>query len=358
MNKSVDIHAASSPIYPGSIAEELDRFIHAHSYSRLVILADTHTSEKCIPLLKETAISNADIIEIDAGEENKNIDICIGIWSMMNDFEIDRHSLLINLGGGMIMDIGGFAASVYKRGIDFVHIPTSLLGMVDASIGGKTGIDMNQLKNQIGTFTQAKAVFIDPVFLQTLPEREMQAGYAEMIKHALIADAGYFRQIKKNLFSTHPDILLSLIEQSIGIKNKIVSQDPYEQGLRKLLNFGHTIGHAIESYSLANDEFPLNHGEAIAIGMCCEARLSFTKNSLAEKEMNEIIDLIYRHYPSYQIEESEFDIFIQFMKNDKKNKSGQICFSLLKHIGAAGYNCVCNEEELTEALRYYNNLNK
>src|SRR5690606_32174448 len=206
-----------------------------------------------------------------AGEENKNIDFCIGIWKMLLDFGAERNSLLINLGGGVVTDMGGFAASTYKRGIDFVQIPTTLLSQVDASIGGKTGIDLDTVKNIIGTFTQPEAVYINVDFLNTLDKRQLVSGFAEMIKHDFIFDASYFEDLKGFSFD-RPDE--DLIYRSVGIKNEVVKQDPKESGLRKILNFGHTIGHAVETYSIDNDDNPLLHGEAIAVGMICEAYLS------------------------------------------------------------------------------------
>jgi 3-dehydroquinate synthase len=340
------------PIFISDISERLSEFLNSGEYSKTIVLVDSHTSEHCLPLLNLSVdrIADCDIIEIDPGETNKNIDICIGILSMMNDFEMDRNSLLINLGGGMVCDMGGFAASVYKRGIDFIHIPTSLLAMADASIGGKTGLDLNSIKNLIGTFADPKAVFIDPDFLITLPERELISGYAEIIKHSLIADADQFNSVKKHkLDIPSPE----LIRDSVNIKNNIVSQDPYEQGIRKVLNFGHTIGHALESFSLQNDEDHLLHGEAIAIGMICESFLSHKKNGLPDKQLKEICDFLFFNFPSYKIGEEDYDTLIELMKKDKKNKKSAIQFSLLKEIGKCDYDIVCREDDIIEALDFY-----
>src|SRR5690554_475947 len=215
----------------------LQRFLKERDYSKVFILVDRNTGEYCLPILQQQLadLTDYDIIEVDPGEENKNIDFCIGIWKMMIDFGADRKSLLINLGGGVVTDMGGFTASTFKRGFDFVHIPTTLLSQVDASVGGKTGIDMDEVKNIIGTFTQPQAVFINADFLKTLDKRQLISRYAEMIKHAFIFDVEYFQEVKGIDFDL---INEDLIYQSVEIKNKVVTQDPKEQGLRKILNLG------------------------------------------------------------------------------------------------------------------------
>jgi 3-dehydroquinate synthase len=299
-------------------------------------------------------LDNYDIIEINAGEESKDIDFCIGIWKMLIDFGADRKSLMINLGGGVISDLGGFAASTFKRGIDFVHVPTTLLSQVDASVGGKTGIDIDSIKNIIGTFTQPKAVFIAYDFLKTLPERQILSGLAEMLKHGLIVDASYWNQLK-NSDLTFPSV--ELIYHSIGIKNKVVIEDPKENGIRKSLNFGHTIGHAVETYSLLkNDGTALSHGEAIAIGMICESYLSHKKTGLSTAELNEIVDVITKLYPKYLLEESANAELYALMQKDKKNQNGQINCTLLTHIGQYSIDNICTEAELCESLAFYATL--
>lgn len=353
--KNKHIQTSDYPIYFGSVGEELSNFLASHSWSKIVILTDTNTSSKCLPVLNTLCnlTGNYDIIEIDAGEENKNIDICIGIWSMMNDFEMDRHSLLINLGGGMISDIGGFAASAFKRGIDFIHIPTSLLSMTDAAIGGKTGIDFNLYKNSIGTFATPRAVFIDPLFLNTLSRRDFNSGWVEMIKHGLIANEIYFQKLIQNDQTTD---LLSNIYQSVEIKTSITEEDPKEQGKRKVLNFGHTIGHAIETYSLQQNNIPLLHGEAIAIGMICEALLSNKIGSLTTDELNQVTKYLIPYCASYTLAETEYPLIINILKKDKKNKGDLIYFALLDKIGQASYDHIGNEEDLIDALKFYHKL--
>lgn len=335
---------------------ELGKYIAAGSYSKILVLVDSNTSEACLPIITEAlpALQDYDIIEVDPGEENKNIDFCIGIWKMMLDFKADRNSLLINLGGGVITDMGGFAASTFKRGIDFVHVPTTLLSQVDASVGGKTGIDMDQVKNIIGTFSQPKGVFIEASFLKTLGKRQVRSGFAEIIKHGLIYDAAFFdrlRQIKPE------QVTPGIIYRSVEIKNEVVTADPFEKGLRKILNFGHTIGHAIESYSLKNDSDPLLHGEAIAIGFICESFLSFKDKGLPEADLKLITDTIFSYYPKYNISESTYSELISLMQNDKKNQAGQINFSLLKSIGDCGTDSYCSTKDIIRSLEYYSACN-
>jgi len=349
------LNSISYPIYFNNTLTELVNFIKKGNYSRFFVLTDENTAKHCLPIIRKQIddLDNFDIIEINSGEESKNIDFCVGVWKMLIDFSADRQSLLINLGGGVISDLGGFAASTYKRGIDFVHIPTTLLSQVDASVGGKTGIDMDNIKNIIGTFTQPKAVFIDHAFLQTLPPRQILSGLAEMLKHGLIADAGYWNLLK-NSDLKKPSA--ELVYKSVEIKNKVVIEDPHEKGIRKSLNFGHTIGHAIETYSLVNDKNPLTHGEAIAIGMICEAKLSNLKIGLSDVDLNEITETIGELYSAYQIPESCYEELYSIMLKDKKNNAGKINCTLLTNIGQCRIDNVCTEKELCESLRYYATL--
>lgn len=346
------LQGTSYPIFFENSLRQLGEFIKGGSYSKILVLADTNTEEHCLPLLRAALpdLQDFDVIEIDPGEENKNIDFCIGIWKMMLDFRADRNSLLINLGGGVITDIGGFAASTFKRGIDFVQVPTTLLSQVDASVGGKTGIDMDHVKNIIGTFAQPKAVFIEPAFLETLSSRQICSGFAEIIKHGLIYDRQFFNRI----LETAPGrVNADVIYRSVEIKNEVVNIDPYERGLRKILNFGHTIGHAIESYSLKHDNDPLLHGEAIAIGFICEAFLSSRRNGLPESELAEIKSFVFKHFPKYDLKRESFKDLMELMRNDKKNRDGQINFSLLSRIGHCDPDIFCGESDIIESLDYY-----
>jgi len=350
-----EIKSNGYSVYFDDELRSLKSFLENSSYSKIFFLTDLNTSEHCLPLINKhlPGLDKYDIIEIDPGEENKNIDYCIGVWRMLLDFGADRNSLLINLGGGVVTDMGGFAASTYKRGIDFIQIPTTLLSQVDASVGGKTGIDLGSVKNIVGTFTQPKAVFISLEFLSTLDSRQLKSGFAEVIKHGLIADSAYFSTIK-SADPLKPDT--ELIKRSVEIKNEVVIADPYEKGLRKTLNFGHTIGHAIETYSLKNDSDPLLHGEAIALGMICEAYLSYKYNTLPGSELDELIIFIRSIYPDYSFQTLIYEEVIEYMKNDKKNMDMQIGFSLLSKIGACDFNLYLSEVQIKESMDFYNNL--
>lgn len=334
---------------------ELVKFVKNGNYSRVFILTDENTAEHCLPLVKPhfDGMDNFDILEISSGEENKNIDFCIGIWKLLIDFGADRKALLINLGGGVITDMGGFAASTYKRGIDFVQVPTTLLSQVDASVGGKTGIDIDSIKNIIGTFTQPKAVFIAYEFLKTLSARQILSGTAEMLKHGLITDAAYWSQLKNNDLSVPT---AELIYRSIEIKNKVVIADPKEKGIRKSLNFGHTIGHAVETNSLIKDKNPLTHGEAIAIGMICESYLSHKYGELPADELAEIVAVIGKLYPKYKIKKADYPEILGFMLKDKKNENGKINCTLLTRIGQYKLDNIFTDNELCKSLNYYASL--
>ncbi|MXV52041.1 3-dehydroquinate synthase [Pedobacter sp. HMF7647] len=335
----------------------LRSFISESNYSKIFFLCDRITSEKCLPYVVSNLpdLTEYDIIEVDEGEENKNIDYCIGIWNMLLDFGADRNSLVINVGGGVITDMGGFAAATYKRGIDFVQVPTTLLSQVDASVGGKTGIDLGSVKNIIGTFTLPKAVFISTRFLETLNRRELISGFAEIIKHGLIYDRSYFELISE----TYPlKVGQEIIYRSVAIKNEVVTIDPKEKGLRKILNFGHTIGHAVESYFLDKGKNALLHGEAIAIGMICEAFLSHSCNNLPKEDLNLICQYLCKVFPVRAIDESVYPDLISVMQNDKKNEKDKIGFALLSKIGKCDFNIYPDEKQIIESLGFYNDLLK
>lgn len=353
-----NIQSINYPIYFNNSIAQLVNFVKQGNYSRFFILTDDNTAQHCLPAvqqaLNDAGINNFDLIEINAGEESKDIDFCIGIWKMLIDFGADRKSLMVNLGGGVISDLGGFAASTFKRGIDFVHVPTTLLSQVDASVGGKTGIDIDSIKNIIGTFTQPKAVFIEYSFLNSLPQRQILSGLAEMLKHGLICDANYWNQLKNSDLSRPT---AELVYRSVQIKNEVVIEDPKEMGIRKSLNFGHTIGHAVETYSLTHDNGNhITHGEAIAIGMVCEAWLSHKKTGMSEADLNEIVEVITRLYPKYHLEESWNAELFSLMQKDKKNQNSKINCTLLKQIGHYSIDNICTEDELCDSLRYYATL--
>jgi 3-dehydroquinate synthase len=318
----------------------LNEFLVQNKYSSLFILVDENTNEFCLPLFLPQIETNLtiEIIEIEVGESLKTISTCIELWEILTELGADRKSLIINLGGGVITDIGGFVASTFKRGIDFIHVPTTLLGMVDASIGGKNGVDLGKLKNQIGVINVPKLILIDTSFLKTLPENEKCSGIAEMMKHGLIYNYNYWTHFRK-LNSSQVDYLHQLIHRSIEIKNEIVMQDLTENGIRKALNFGHTLGHAIESYFLES-ETPLLHGEAIAVGMILESYISKEKNLITTDEYLEIKTSISSVFDKVKFTKEAIEGIKNLLIHDKKNEYGKVQFSLLDGIGK----CKINQE--------------
>ncbi|QQT51455.1 3-dehydroquinate synthase [Sphingobacterium siyangense] len=349
------IESLGYQVYFDDTLASLEAFLAERNYSKIIVLVDTNTLDNCLPLFQQALpnLANYDVIEVDPGEENKNIDFCIGVWHNMLDFGADRHSLMINLGGGVVTDMGGFAASTFKRGMDFIQIPTTLLSQVDASVGGKTGIDMGSVKNIIGTFAQPQAVFISSQFLKTLDQRQLISGFAEVIKHGLIFDRAYYERVKTLEID---QIDNSLVKHSVSIKNRVILEDPKEKGLRKILNFGHTIGHAIEGYSLLNDASPLLHGEAIAVGMICEGYLSHKLNGLPLDELNDLIQTFRKYFNDYTFDSSIDTALLDLMRNDKKNLSNQIGFALLDQIGSCQYDIYVSEDDIIESLDFYREL--
>jgi 3-dehydroquinate synthase len=331
--------------------------LDAESGCSFIILVDENTHQNCLPQLitNVEALVSAEIIEIDSGEENKNIETCIQLWEALTELGADRHSILINLGGGVITDMGGFVAATYKRGIRFYNIPTTLLAQVDASTGSKTGVDLGGLKNQVGVFADPQAVYINPGFLRTLPIEQLQSGFGEIIKHALIADKNYWALIKR-AFYYEVENWGNLIKPSLNIKSSIVIKDPTEKGPRKLLNFGHTIGHALETFALENKR-PLLHGQAVALGMLAEAWLSTKLTGLSDKEFDEIQKVILSNFDVFQFEETNFERILELMGHDKKNVSGQVRLTLLNQIGKGVYDISCEENLLKDALKYLLALN-
>ena len=331
--------------------------LDAESGCSFFILVDENTHQNCLPQLitNVEALISAEIIEIESGEENKTLETCMQLWEALTELGADRHSVLINLGGGVITDMGGFVAATYKRGIRFYNIPTTLLAQVDASTGSKTGVDLGRLKNQIGVFADPQAVYINPGFLSTLPNEQIQSGFGEIIKHALIADKAYWHLIKREFYYEVKN-WGNLIKPSLNIKSSIVIKDPTEKGPRKLLNFGHTIGHALETFALENKR-PLLHGQAVALGMLAEAWLSTQLTGLSEDEFIEIQIVILSNFDVFQFEETNFERIIELMGHDKKNVSGQVRLTLLNHIGKGDYDINCEEGLLRDALKYLVALN-
>lgn len=326
-------------------------------YSSLFFLVDENTKQHCLPILETTNKEKISyqLIQIESGELNKNLATCKLIWDELITHNADRNSILINLGGGVIGDMGGFCASTYMRGIRFIQIPTTLLSQVDASVGGKLGIDHQSLKNIIGLFKNPEVVFADPVFFISLPTRQLKSGFAEVFKHALIKYKEHWQFLCEIKNIQTFDDWEALLLKSISIKKEVVEKDPLESSYRKILNFGHTIGHAIESLYLNTDSAYL-HGEAIALGMICESYLSFKKNGLSKISLEEINDILLKHYALQKIKESDFQQLLSLMQKDKKNSSGTLLLSLLSEIGNCSVNIQCQPEEIIESLRYFNTL--
>ncbi len=322
----------------------------------LFILMDENTRQYCKkPLLSlYPEFEAAKEIVVESGEKNKNLETVNNIWLQMIQQHADRHALLINLGGGVITDIGGFAASSYKRGISFCHIPVSLLAMIDAAIGGKTGIDYEGVKNAVGSYSYAEKTYINPLFLETLPERHLHSGYAELLKIALVSDKLFWKKLKAEGFNDLTG-LAGLIKKAVKLKDKIVIMDPEEKDIRKKLNFGHTIGHAVESCSLMHDTDILFHGESIAIGMICEAWISKKKKMISGSELDEIIYKVIRCSKKYK-PEPVIDELLDIMANDKKNSGHRINFTLLTGIGEARVDNFIDRETIRESLMFYNSL--
>ncbi|HEU4718143.1 MAG TPA: 3-dehydroquinate synthase [Bacteroidia bacterium] len=352
------ISTIASPRYPVHIGEyvpdSLNSFLKKNKFSSVFILVDEHTLEHCYPVLvsRVKMLAEAEIIELESGEKNKTVDVCMNVWRALSELGADRKSLLINLGGGVITDLGGFVASAYKRGITFINIPTTLLAQVDASVGGKTGVDLDGLKNEIGLFSEPAELFIYPEFLRTLPGREILSGFAEMLKHGLVADADYWNELK-NVHPADSSSWEELIVRSVRIKLSVVEADPHEAGLRRVLNFGHTVGHALETFFLERAESTLLHGEAVAAGMVCEAFLSHTFASLSGEAMEEITATILAKYPPVIFDAMADHRLIELMRHDKKNEGASIVFTLIDEIGKPVINKNVDAAGILRSLAYY-----
>ncbi len=338
-------------VFSHEVTSDLDHFFESYAFSKVAVLVDENTKKHCYPMVT-SALPDHILIEIASGEEHKNLHTCQHIWTELTNNAFDRKSLLINLGGGVIGDMGGFCAATYKRGIGFINIPTTLLAQVDASIGGKLGIDFNDFKNHIGVFQNPLMVFLDARFFHTLHPAELRSGYAEVIKHCLIRDRKMFEEIVQTLYDELD--FFELTKHSVQIKNEVVLEDPTEKGLRKILNFGHTIGHAIESFYLRKPRVKLLHGEAIAVGMICEAYLSGQKMNVSLGELELITDYILKIYKSREIPEIDIDEIIKLTRQDKKNEGDKINCSLLNRIGECSFDIEIDQNDIKSAIKYYN----
>lgn len=335
--------------------DNLARVVQQLKPSNTFVIVDQSTENHCLPYFSKqySSIGDFDVIRIPDGEAHKNIQTCLTVWETLSNKGTNRKSLIINLGGGMVTDLGGFVASTYMRGISFINIPTSLLAMVDASVGGKTGVDLGFLKNQIGVIRLPEMVIVDSKFLLTLPKNQLISGMAEMIKHSFIEGEESWKKLS---LLTPTDIIErdTLIWESIQVKERVVKEDPTEKGLRKILNYGHTLGHAIESYFLSNpDKTPLLHGEAIAAGMILANYLSHHIFEFDEQKLIDTTTYILSLFPKQQFDENDIKTIIQLMNFDKKNSDGKVLFVLMEDFGTFKTDCIVDNKLIYKAFEYY-----
>ena len=336
-----------------NLAEVLAAAVAECEHDRTFILVDETTERCCLPLVNSMdCIHGAQTIVIGATDTHKTLESLAHVWEALGEGGATRHSLLINIGGGMVTDLGGFAASTFKRGINYINIPTTLLSMVDASVGGKTGINFRGLKNEIGVFNNASTVILDTQFLKTLDAENICSGYAEMLKHGLISNEKMWAELM-NFELEQPDLrqLSRMVADSVAVKERIVTEDPTEQGIRKALNLGHTVGHAFESFALKRQ--PVLHGYAVAWGLICELYLSCMKTGFPTDKMHQTVRFIKEHFGMMTITCDDYPTLLELMTHDKKNVAGIINFTLLGGIGDIRINQTATKDEIYEALDFY-----
>lgn len=341
-------------VISGNLERDLVNAISECEHDRIFVLTDETTQQLCWPKIKNfKALKNSTPIIIKATDTHKDLDTLSQVWQALSNGGATRHSLMINLGGGMVTDLGGFAASTFKRGIDFINIPTTLLAMVDASVGGKTGINFGGLKNEIGVFSDSRFVIINTQFLDTLDHDNICSGYAEMLKHGLISDERTWAELVTFDLDT-PDLsqLQRMVAESIKVKERIVEADPHEHGIRKALNLGHTMGHAFESFAMRRGT-PILHGYAVAYGLISELYMSARKTAFPTDRMHQTVRFIRENYGTFNITCDDYPTLIELMHHDKKNTSGIINFTLLGNVGDIRINQTANEEEIKEALDFF-----
>ena len=352
-----DSKVHSNIVFSQHICDELHKIVQKYPVGKVFLLTDQTAAGFCLPIV-QTVLDEFNIkqIAIPSGEENKTIQSVELVWNFLSNNGADRKSLLINLGGGMLTDLGGFAASTFKRGLDFVNIPTTLLSQVDASLGGKTGFNFNGLKNEIGVFMEPNSVLINVNFLKTIDHENFLSGYAEMLKHGLIKSREHWQELLDyDLETIVYEKLQEIIAHSVAIKEWHVLNDLTEQNIRKALNFGHTIGHAFESYAMKTGH-PILHGHAVVYGMIAELYLSVKQCGLEISELNSISAWLIAKYGKFEIQESDFEALYQLMTHDKKNEGKRINFTLIPEIGKVEINIDCPKELIVEALEYYKNI--
>lgn len=352
--KQIHIMSKQEVILCKGLEESLKRAIDKCPYDKLFILTDKHTHELCLPRLKNIFFLNdSEEIVIGAEDVNKTLDTLASVWQVLSERGATRHSLLLNLGGGMVTDLGGFAASTFKRGINYINIPTTLLAMVDASVGGKTGINFNGLKNEIGCFAPAASVLIETEFLRTLDNKNFFSGYAEMLKHGLISTPEHLNELLT--FDTENidyELLKQMVGRSVNVKEEIVEQDPKEHGIRKALNLGHTVGHAFESLALAEGR-PVLHGYAVAWGLVCELYLSYIMCNFSKEQLRQVVQFVKENYGGFAFNCKQYHDLYDLMKHDKKNKAGIINFTLLNEVGEICLNQTADKDTIFEMFDFY-----
>jgi len=350
MEKMRKLSSVGHDVVFGSAELILANYFEEFPDKRPIIIADENTFEYCWPkvLGSSEKLNEAEIIQLESGEEHKNLEVCTQVWMALSEMKLSRNDVIINLGGGVITDLGGFVANTFKRGVSFIQVPTSLLAMVDASVGGKVGVDLAGLKNLVGNFATPELVIIDVDFLDSLPQNQLKCGYAEVLKHGLILDRGYWDLAISDDEITLP-VVKELVYRSVEIKNSIVVNDFTEQGDRKKLNFGHTIGHALETHFLGSEQ-PLLHGEAVAIGMIVESWLSTEAGLIDNKEFEELRDQLLKWYDIPEVNSNVYPELLDIMRNDKKNVGGKINFTFLDAIGTARINQTASEALIIKAL--------
>ena len=345
-------------VISSNMAEVLTAAVAECEHDRTFILVDETTARCCLPVVEGLdCLKGAKPIVIGATDANKTIESLAHVWEELGEGGATRHSLLINIGGGMVTDLGGFAASTFKRGINYINIPTTLLAMVDASVGGKTGINFRGLKNEVGVFSNASTVILDTIFLKTLDAENICSGYAEMLKHGLISNEQMWAELVSFELES-PDLskLSRMLADSVAVKQRIVTEDPLEQGIRKALNLGHTVGHAFESFALSpltSHLSPLLHGYAVAYGLISELYLSAVKTGFPSDKMHQTVSFIKEHYGKMAITCDDYPTLLELMTHDKKNVAGTINFTLLGGIGDIRINQTATKEDIYEALDFY-----
>jgi 3-dehydroquinate synthase len=349
-----DSKVHSNIIFSQQVDAELRKIVQKYPVGKVFLLTDQTAAGFCLPLVQPVIDEfSIRVVAIPSGEENKNIQSVGLVWDFLSNNGADRKSLLINIGGGMLTDLGGFAASTFKRGLGFVNIPTTLLAQVDASLGGKTGFNFNGLKNEIGVFMEPDSVIINTNFLKTIDRENFLSGYAEMLKHGLIKSREHWEELLAfDMENIDYDALQEIIAHSVAVKEWHVLNDLTEQNIRKALNFGHTVGHAFESYAMKTGR-PILHGYAVVYGMIAELYLSAKQCGLAIGELNAISSWMINKYGKFEIQENDFEALYQLMTHDKKNEGKRINFTLIPEIGKVEINVDCSKELIVESLEYY-----